>query len=332
MPVLPDSDKPAPHKIPIGISACLLGHRVRYDGQHKLDHYLATTLAPSVRWVPICPEAECGLGTPRPKMRLEGDPDEPRLIVTDPDADHAGADHTTRMQRWARDRLASLRTEGLRGFILKARSPSCGHGSARIFSLGPGKRPAKGMGLFARAIVNAFPLLPAVDDAHLHAPTAREGFFARAFAYDRWLRFLRSRPTSTKLASFHATHSLQVMAHSIRHHQELETLVTAYSQYSRPELFETYISTLMQALSQKATPGKHLKVLRHIAGTITRNISHEDRQELLSLTEDYRMGLTPLIVPVTIIKHHAEILGLEHLTQQTYLNPAPMELMLRNHS
>lgn len=323
---LPTAASTAPDKISMGISACLLGHRVRYDGEGKLHTFLATTLAPYVRWVPVCPETECGLGVPRPKMRLEGDPDLPRLMVIGSDTDH-----TALMRRWARGRLHSIRAEGLKGFIFKSGSPSCGNNSARIFPDEGGRKPTRGMGLFARAFAEKFPMVPAEDDARLNDPAMRESFFARALAYDKYLRFLESRPAKKDLIEFHSSLKLQIMSHSVEHCRDLDRLISRQSQYSRRELFHAYISTLMQALGRRATPCKHTGVLRHMAGRLRRAMDADARQEISDLMQAYRMGRAPLHAPTSVIYHHARRLGMQYLLDQWYMNPSPMELILRNH-
>jgi len=169
----------AKKSIRIGISSCLMGNNVRYDGGHKLDHYLRDTLGQLIEWVPICPEAECGLSIPREPMGLVGDPDSPRLVTRD-----TGIDHTDRMLRWAQKRLAALEAECLCGFVFKARSPSCGVHDAKL-SAQSGKPVGNRAGLFAESVMARFPRMPVQDEEGLHDPTAQEKFIRQAFAYSR---------------------------------------------------------------------------------------------------------------------------------------------------
>lgn len=175
-------------KIKIGISSCLLGEKVRYDGGHKLDHYLHDTLGRFVQWIPVCPEVECGLPVPREAMRLVGDPDSPRLMTRT-----GRVDHTPRMMKWARKRLKELEGEDLSGFIFKSRSPSSGLRRVKVY--GPSGTPsAKGTGIFARAFINRFPVVPVEDDERLHNPQLRENFIERLFVYRRWKDILLNEP------------------------------------------------------------------------------------------------------------------------------------------
>jgi uncharacterized protein YbgA (DUF1722 family)/uncharacterized protein YbbK (DUF523 family) len=312
--------------IRLGISTCLLGEEVRYDGGHKLDQFLVNTLGSFVEWVPVCPEVEIGLPTPRESMRLVGDPETPRLI-----APKSGRDHTERMQTWARERLEELAAVKLHGFIFKKNSPSSGLFRVRVYDRN-GMPQRVGTGIFPRELMKRFPLLPLEEEGRLHDMRLRENFIERIFVYYRWMRLLEEDPTPGGLVRFHTAHKLTLMAHSPSHYQEMGRLVAQAGSLPCQELVGTYGRLLMEGLAVLGTPGKHSNVLQHLMGFLKDVLSKEDKAELLGLIEDYRRGLVPLIVPLTLLQHHLRRHPVpDWVHQQVYLNPYPKELMLRNH-
>jgi uncharacterized protein YbgA (DUF1722 family)/uncharacterized protein YbbK (DUF523 family) len=312
-------------RIPLGISACLLGENVRYDGGHKLDHYLRDTLGQFVRWVPVCPEVECGLPVPREAMRLVGDPAAPRLVTR-----FTGMDQTERMERWAGEKLSELEQEDLCGFVFKARSPSSGMERVKVYS-GSGTSFKMGSGLFARAFKEHFQLLPIEDEGRLQDPGIRENFIERVFVYHRWQEFVGHGGRTGDLVAFHASHKYLLMSHSSRHLKELGVLVSNPKKYERAELLARYFMALMDGLRLLATPKKHANVLQHMAGYFKKQLSSSEKQELLEVILQYQGGLVPLIVPLTLVRHYVRKYEEPYLGQQYYLNPHPIELMLRNH-
>ena len=312
--------------IRLGVSTCLLGEEVRYDGGHKLDRFLVNTLGSFVEWVPVCPEVEIGLGTPRESMRLVDDPEAPRLIA--PKSSH---DYTERMQTWARERLEELAAVKLHGFIFKKDSPSSGLFRVRVYDQN-GMPRRVGTGIFPREVMKRFPLLPLEEEGRLHDMRLRENFIERIFVYYRWTRLLEEDPTPGGLVRFHTAHKLTLMAHSPAHYQEMGRLVAQAGTLPWTELVETYGRLLMEGLEVLGTPGKHTNVLQHLMGFLKDVLSKEDKAELLGLIEDYRQGLVPLIVPLTLLQHHLRRHPVpDWVHQQVYLNPYPKELMLRNH-
>jgi len=312
--------------IRLGISTCLLGERVRYDGGHKLDHFLADTLGRYVEWVPVCPEVEIGLPIPREAVRLVGDPDSPRLI-----APKSGADHTDTMQAWASKRLDELAAIGLCGFVFKKDSPSSGLFRVRVYDQ-HGNPSRTGTGIFPRAVMQRFPLLPLEEEGRLNDLPLRENFIERVFAYYRWTEMLDKEPTPSGLVRFHTAHKLTLMAHSIKHYQELGRLVAQAGTLPWEELVASYGAKFMEGLTLLGTRRKHVNVLQHLMGYLKKELSSEDKQELLGLIEDYRQEVVPLIVPLTLLQHHLRRHVVpEWVHQQVYLNPYPKELMLRNH-
>lgn len=311
-------------KIKIGISSCLLGNNVRYDGGHKLDHYLRDTLGQFLEWVPVCPEVECGLPVPREAMSLAGDPDRPRLVTRS-----TGIDHTDRMQRWAKKKLIDLEKLDLCGFVFKARSPSSGMQRVKVYSES-GKSFRMGSGMFAKAFMERFPFIPVEDEGRLQDPGIRENFIERVFVYGRWQQ-LMAKGRTRDLIAFHAAHKYLILSHSSKHLRELGILVSNGKKYRRSVLFNTYFQVLAEGLKLTATKKKHRNVLQHMAGHFKKQLSSEEKQELQDVIKKYHLGLVPLIVPVTLIKHYVIKYEEHYLKQQYYLNPHPVELMLRNH-
>ncbi len=313
--------------IRVGISTCLLGERVRYDGGHKHDRYVTGVLGQYVdSWVPVCPEVECGLPTPRESMRLVGDPADPRLIMP-----RSGTDQTERMQAWIVDRLDELDTFELNAFIFKKDSPSSGAFRVKVYDKN-GVPRREGSGLFAGAFIKRFPYLPVEEEGRLHDLPLRENFIERLFAHARWTCFLNEDPTPGGLVRFHTSVKLALMAHSPAHYQSLGRLVAKAGSLPWDELIDAYYAGYMTGLKVLATRGRHVNVLQHLLGYLKQELASEDKQELLSLYEDYRQGLVPLIVPITLLKHHLARHAVPNwVNVQTYLHPYPKELMLRNH-
>jgi uncharacterized protein YbgA (DUF1722 family)/uncharacterized protein YbbK (DUF523 family) len=312
--------------IRVGISTCLLGEPVRYDGGHKLDRYLAGTLGQFFEWVPVCPEVEMGLPTPRESMRLVGDAEDPRLI-----APKSGTDYTDRMKAWAQGRLDELATMNLSGFVAKKDSPSSGVFRVKVYNE-HGMAQRNGMGIFPRELMSRFPLLPLEEEGRLNDMPLRENFLERVFAYYRWTRMLDEEPTPGGLVKFHTAHKLTLMAHSPKHYTDMGRLVADAGKRAWDELTAEYGAMLMEGLAVMGTRGKHVNVLQHLMGYLKNDLSSEDKQELLALIEDYRQGLVPLIVPLTLLKHHLSRHPVpDWVHQQVYLHPYPKELMLRNH-
>ena len=326
---MPDSTKlcSTSPTIRLGVSRCLLGERVRYDGGHKHDPYVTDVLGQYVdAWVGVCPEVECGLPIPRESMRLVGDPEAPRLVMP-----RSGADQTERMLAWTATKLDELAGQELNGFIFKKDSPSSGAFRVRVYDQN-GVPKREGSGLFAGAFLQRFPHLPVEEEGRLHDLPLRENFIERIFAHARWMCLLREEPTPGGLVKFHSAVKLALMAHSLAHYQALGRLVAKGGKLPWDELADAYYAGFMEGLSVLATRGRHVNVLQHLMGYLKDDLSSEDKQELLGVFTDYRKELVPLIVPVTLLKHHlARHAVPDWVHIQTYLNPYPKELMLRNH-
>ena len=312
-------------RIKVGISACLLGEKVRYDGGHKLDHYLKDTIGRYVDWVPVCPEVECGLPVPREAMHLIKAVGGPRLVTV-----RTGLDHTDSIRRWAVQRLNELEKEDLCGFIFKSRSPSSGLRGVKILDAS-GIPSTSGVGIFAGAFIEHFSLMPVEDDSRLQNPLLRENFIERIFVFRRWKDLIRSRGTIRDIVDFHTDHKLLILSHSTIHYRKLGSLVANAKSYPASKLNSEYFGSLMEGLRLISTVKKNTNVLMHIAGYFRKRISANEKQELIEVIENYHKSLLPLIVPVTLIRHYVIKYSVEYLARQYYLNPHPLELMLRNH-
>ncbi len=314
------------NKIKIGISACLLGEKVRYDAGHQLDRYVTDTLGHYFEWLPVCPEVEYGLPVPREPMRLVGNPDSPRLMTI-----RTGIDHTDGMLKWAEKKLKELEEEELCGFIFKSRSPSSGIGGVKVYTPS-GMLSQRGIGLFGRAFMNKFPVIPVIDDGRLHDPGLRENFIERVFVYKRWQGFMKKGGLIRDLVAFHTEHKLLILSHSPKHFSVLGRLVAKPKHYKPEDLNAEYVKLLMECLRLVATVKKNTNVLQHIAGYFKNKLSSDDRKELLEVIENYHKGYVPLIVPIVLVRHYVRKFNEPYLQRQYYLNPHPLELMLRNHA
>jgi uncharacterized protein YbgA (DUF1722 family)/uncharacterized protein YbbK (DUF523 family) len=316
---------PSQNLIRIGISSCLLGEKVRFDGGHKHDRYLTDTLGEYFEWVPVCPEVELGLGTPRETMRLEQSGDETRLIMP-----KSSRDLTQSMREFAVARTEKLPQEGLGGYILKSDSPSCGLFRVRVY--GPSGMPNRtGRGLFAEALTQRFPYLPIEEEGRLCDPRLRENWIGRVFAYRRLQSLWSSRWTAQSLIAFHTAHKLVLLAHSPKAFQEMGRIVATEKGMARADLRQEYHTRFMSALAILTTRGRHTNVLQHMAGYFKKQLDEDSRRELSGLIEDYRAGEVPLVVPLTLLKHYVRRFDIPYLAGQVYLNPHPKELALLNH-
>lgn len=319
-------DAPHDNKPRLGISRCLLGEEVRYDGGHKRDVFLTDVLAPFVEWVSVCPEVEAGLGTPREAMHLAGTPDAPRLLTI-----YTHVDHTSRLKAFSQRRIQELLTCDLDGYIFKKNSPSCGVHRVKLYT-NNGQPSKQGTGIFAGLFQQTFPLLPVEEEGRLNDAVLRENFIERLFCYRRWKTQVEQTRTSRGgIVNFHTRHKYLLLTHSRPHYHELGKLVASAGQYTPSELATRYGSMFMDALKVKATVKKHVNVLQHLAGHLKKLLSPEERAELQECIMDYHRQLTPLAIPLTLIKHYVRTRSVPYLADQVYLNPHPKELMLRNH-
>ncbi len=312
-----DRDKAASDtRIALGVSACLLGEPVRYDGGHKRDAFITDVLPDYFQLIPLCPEVAIGLGIPRAPIRLVGDPARPRAVeVKDPSRDYTDA-----LTRYAQRAAAGL--GAISGYILKKNSPSCGMERVKVYQA-EGKPPRPGRGIYAAGLMRALPLLPIEEEGRLHDPALRENFFGRVYAYRRWQRLLAEGVNAERLVAFHSRHKLLLMAHGKERLRVLGQLVAQAGKLPVPELIRRYGEAFMQALSYPATRRRHTDVLFHAMGYLKRQLDAGDKAELVALIEQYRLGRLPLIVPITLLRHHFRRHPQPYMAEQSYLNPPP---------
>lgn len=312
-------------KIRMGVSTCLMGEKVRYNGQHKHDSYITGILSNWFDFVPVCPEFELGLGVPREAMRLEGDPDYPRLVTN-----KTGRDLTDPMLAWCARRVAELEQENLCGYIFKSKSPSSGMERVKVYPPGGGMAVNKGRGLFASAFMQHFPLLPVEEEGRLHDPGLRENFIERVFTLKRWREMIEGNSTRGGLVDFHERHKYLLMSHSIPHYRELGRIVANMKGPKLEQVQREYYEKMMEALRLRATVSKHTNVLQHMAGYFKKQLDADEKAELQETIATYKQGQFPLIVPITIINHYIRKYREPYLGRQYYMKPHPTELQLRN--
>ena len=308
-------------RLRVGISACLLGQKVRYDGGHKSDDFLVGTLSNFVSYVPVCPEVELGLGTPREPIRLERRADGIHLVGVRSDADHTAA-----MTRYAADRTEDLLGDDLSGYIFKKDSPSCGMGRVKVFSRG-GVPSRAGRGIFAEEVMKRFPLLPCEEEGRLQDAGLRRSFLVRLYAGRRLRDLLRARWTRGDVVAFHGREKLLLLAHEPDAYRDLGRLVARVKELSRAEFVDRYERRFMEGLGRVATRGRHANVLQHIAGYFKDSGTASDRQERASAIDEYRRGLVPLEVPLVLLRHYVRRSSDAYLRSQSYLDPFPRGLV-----
>jgi uncharacterized protein YbgA (DUF1722 family)/uncharacterized protein YbbK (DUF523 family) len=312
-------------KIRLGVSSCLLGEKVRFDGGHKRDRFLTETLSRFVEFVPVCPEVEMGLPTPRETLRLVGEPESQRLVFS-----KSGEDITERMMAWANKRVVDLEEKELCGFIFKSKSPSSGMERVKLYDRN-GVPNKQGVGLFARAFMERFPLLPVEEDGRLHDPGLRENFIETIFTLKRWREALQKGMTRGVLVDFHTRHKLLLLSHSTEIYRQMGKLVADAKALEEQALFDSYLALMIKGIRLKTTVAKHVNVLQHVLGYFKKQLSADEKQEVLSVIDSYQARQIPLIVPVTLFNHFVRKYDQAYLKQQVYLNPHPLELQLRNH-
>lgn len=311
--------------IRLGISTCLLGEKVRYDGGHKQDRFLTDTLGRFVEYVPVCPEVDCGLTVPREPMHLEGDPEHPRLVTIKTKKDITG-----QMTHWARKRVVELEREDLSGFIFKSKSPSSGMERVKVYNA-KGKSSKQGVGLFARIFMEHFPLVPVEEEGRLHDPAIRENFIERVFTLFRWRGAMAQSRNRGALVEFHTRHKLLILSHNQQRYRELGRFIARARDLPLNELLEKYQAELLEVLKLKTTPKKNANVLMHVMGYFKEQLSSDEKKELLDAIELHRNGTAPVLVPITLVNHYVRKYRDPYLLKQYYLNPHPVELQLRNH-
>jgi len=324
--LLTSNTKSMNSKIKIGVSSCLVGEKVRWNGDHKQNHYVREVLADYFEYVSVCPEMEAGMGVPRETVALYGDLKKFQMI-----SKKTQTDWTKPMQKYTKGKINSLAQEDLCGYIFKSKSPSCGLGRVPVYSEIGSHKVKHGSGMFAQAFIQKFPLIPIEDEGRLNDPRIRENFIVKVFSFYRLKNLFETGFSSGALVKFHTQHKFLLLAHSRKHYDSLGQLVAKPKSLKAEELKGNYGKVFMEALSLKSTPKKNTDVLLHMMGFLKKILTKGEKEDILSAIEDYRKELLPLIVPVTLIRHQVNKHNIEYLRDQVYLNPHPKELMLRNH-
>jgi uncharacterized protein YbgA (DUF1722 family)/uncharacterized protein YbbK (DUF523 family) len=317
------TDSLAPHKPKLGVSACLMGVEVRYNGGHKQSQLCTGQLSEYFDFVPACPEVAVGMGIPREAIRLVGDPESPQAIGSvhpELNVTQALADYGTHM---------AMQMDDLCGYIFMQKSPSCGLERVKVYQ-DNGLPAANGRGIYAQAFCASQPDLPVEEDGRLNDPVLRENFITRVFAYADWQALLKTGLTRSALTNFHARYKYQLMANNPAQYRMLGKMLGSMAKADADEIGPRYFSELMVALKRCATRGTHTNVLQHLNGYFKKSMSPDDRQEMQRLIGQYRRGVVPLVVPMTLIKHHLRQHPDPYVAQQVYLQPHPENLSLRN--
>ena len=312
-------------KIPIAISSCLLGNKVRFDGGHKQSKYCLNTLSDWFDYQPICPEMGIGMPSPRPPIRLVEKGDEIRVVEVDDNT----VDVTDELRMFARDKLPDL--DSISGYIVIRNSPSCGMERVKVYHENGNPAGKSSRGAYIDEIMKQRPELPVEEEGRLQDPKLRENFITRVFAYKDFQEAVKSEPTIDHLVKFHSRYKYLVMAHSYEDYKTLGRLVANNDGLPVDELISKYEQGLMITLKRIANAKSHSNVLYHIMGYLKEELNTEAKQELVTVIEQYRKGMVTLIAPVTLINHYINQFGNDYIANQAYLNPHPIELGLRNY-
>lgn len=307
----------------LGISACLLGSEVRYNGGHKESRLCSRTLSEYFDFAPLCPEVAIGMGTPREPIRLVGDPLAPRAVGTV----RREVDVTESLAAYGEHMAGEL--SDISGYIFMQQSPSCGLHRVKVYQ-DNGRPSEPGRGIFAQAFCARHPNLPVEEDGRLNDPILRENFITRVFAYSEWQQLLRESLTRKRLIDFHSRYKYLLMATNPMQYKLLGRMLGNLSQHDINELAPRYFSELMSALKSCATRRTHSNVLQHLSGYLKQSLSSDEKQEMQQLIGQYRYGVVPLVVPMTLLKHHFRRHPDTYIAQQVYLQPHPENLSLRN--
>jgi uncharacterized protein YbgA (DUF1722 family)/uncharacterized protein YbbK (DUF523 family) len=311
------------NKIAVGISACVLGEKVRFDSGHKQSLFAIKELAPHVEFISVCPEVGMGMPVPRPTIRLVADGDRIALVETkDP-----SKDHTQAMISYSKAKVESLSQLDLCGYIVCAKSPTCGMERVKVYSDSYAEK--SGVGLYTQQLIDQMPWLPIEEDGRLNDPVLKENFVTRMFALHDFYQSMGGEPTAGKIVSFHSRYKLTLMAHHPASYKSLGQLVASVKEYDEQAFYQRYRLAFMQAVTYPATRKNNTNVLMHVQGYFKRSLTKEQKAELSRVIDEYRIGELPLLAPITLLKHHLATFPDAYIQMQRYLNPYPQELRLR---
>ncbi|MGB5451819.1 MAG: DUF523 and DUF1722 domain-containing protein [Sedimenticolaceae bacterium] len=307
----------------IGISSCLMGQKVRYDGTAKRNSWLVDQFGKHVDYRPVCPEMAIGMDTPRPPIRLVGSPDDTRVVgVDDP-----SLDVTQKLEDFALTTAGQL--GDISGYVFMSKSPSCGMERVKLYN-SKGHAQKKGVGAYARVILQSLPNLPCEEEGRLNDPKLRENFVNRVFAYRRWQGLRAAGVDARGLVDFHSRHKYMVMAHSQAAYQRLGRLLSHLKGIDLERVADSYEVEFMAALKRRAGRKRHVNALQHIQGYLKKRIDGGDKQELAESIDAYRRNEVPLVVPMRLLRHYFRRNPDSYIDRQWYLDPYPESLGLRN--
>ncbi len=319
-----------PKHIPVGISACVVGQEVRYNGGHKRSRFCTEVLATVFDFKPYCPEVAIGLGIPRPTIRLVGDSSRPDVIGTDKPELNVTKD------LYHYSEATAQKMTDLCGYIFIKNSPSCGAFKVKVYNNDPDSKSfgypqeTKGQGVFAKAVMDANPLLPIEEEGRLNDPPLRENFILRVFALHYWRAQVAANLSVAAIVEFHSRYKYTLMAHSQSGYKALGQLVANQAGIDQTELANQYIAMFMKTIAKPATRKNHVNTLLHILGYLKRTVAGDIRKDILDVIDQYHKGMVHLSVPITLLKHYVEHFGNDYIRSQIYLDPYPLALGLRN--
>jgi len=310
-------------EIRVGVSACVVGENVRFDSGHKQSNFVTKELAKVFSLVPVCPEVGIGMPVPRPTIRLISNEERISLVETK----NPSKDYTEKMLHYSRNKANELLQQDLCGYIVCAKSPTCGMERVKIYAHSQATK--SGVGLYTQELQKAMPWLPVEEDGRLNDPVLKENFVTRVYCLKDFYDSMGDVPTCGKIVAFHSRYKLTLMAHHPESYKKMGKLVAKVKQYDPKEFYQQYRLALMEALSHKATRKNNTNTLMHIQGYFKRALDRVEKQELSKLIENYRIGILPLLAPLTLINHYLKKYPDSYLAQQQYLEPYPEELRLR---
>jgi uncharacterized protein YbgA (DUF1722 family)/uncharacterized protein YbbK (DUF523 family) len=326
MPVTQGNNSKMKNEKPeIGIGACLVGQAVRYNGDSKRSNPHIDRLQDCLSPRAFCPEMAIGLGVPRETVRLVGEPGDLRLT----DSATQSANHTAAMVDYAA-RVVEKNPD-MAGYILVKGSPSCGYQRVKRYNEDGNAVASDASGVFATALMQLDPLLPVEEDGRLHDDRLRENFISRVYAYHDWKQLLKTGISRHSLTGFWARYKYQAMASDVSGYRQIGRMLAESRGVPLEQLAEKFITLLMRSLAKLPTRKSHSNVLQHLRGYLKRDLDGGDKRELDTLIGQYRSGVVPLVVPVTLLQHHFKKFSNAYIDQQVYMRPYPEQLMLRNH-
>ncbi len=307
----------------VGVSACVLGEKVRFDSGHKRSNFVSNELGKHFRMKAICPEVAIGLPVPRPTIRLISDEQRIKLVETKDDS----KDYTDAMTRYAKSTADALSQQSLCGYIVCAKSPTCGMERVKVYKKNNAEKD--GVGLYTEQLMNRMPWLPIEEDGRLNDPVLKENFITRVYCLADFYRSIGQVPSAGKVVAFHSRYKLTLMAHCPEAYRQLGQLVANIKQYPIEQFVELYRLQLMEAMRNRASRKNNTNVLMHLQGYFKRSLTGQQKAELRQVIDDYRVGLLPLLAPITLIQHYLSAYPDDYLSRQKYLDPYPRELRLR---